>query len=188
MKRLIVLILLLLFSTHVVTPQGRRGRRPKLTPAVAQRLLVRSIDELSVDNALFTCRACYDFDDKADNDNFVVVTEYDNMNRYLASRGYIRRGADGRDVFTAKAKRSKYFEVFATDDGRLGGAGFRFAHFRNPRITVVQISDPKHVPIEYDLVPTDVALQFFGGVRRVQTTAAFSFEARHWSVCVGCRD
>lgn len=188
MTRLIVLSVLLLFSTSAITPQSKRGRTPALTVAVAQRVLARSINELSVDNSLFTCRACFSFDDKEENDNFVIVTEYGNMNEYLKRRGYVRRGADGRDVFTAKAKRSKYFDFSVADDGRFGIAGFRFANFRNPRITITRITDPKHVPIEYDLVPTDVAMQFFGGVKRVRTTAAFTYEARHWSVCIGCRD
>ena len=49
MKRLIVLSLLLLFSASVVTPQSKRGRIPKLTPAIAQRLLAKSTNELSED-------------------------------------------------------------------------------------------------------------------------------------------
>ncbi len=147
MKRFLILCLILLAAVSMdLFAQGKRRRTPVLTLPVAQRLLAKHINELSVDNALFTCRACYSFDDKEENDNFVIVTEYGNMNRYLAARGYMRAGADRRDVFTAKAKRSKYFDFSVAEDGRFGGAGFRFANFRNPRITVDRITDPKHVP------------------------------------------
>ena len=47
-----------------------------------------------------------------------------------------------QEVFTAKAKRSRYY---ALNDG---APGLRFANFRNPRLLTSSINDPKHVPIE----------------------------------------
>jgi len=172
--------------------QGPCGGKPckvknsTLTMAVAKRILLRDINNASVDNTMLTCRACYSPDDKEENEEFVVVSEYPNLNELLARSGYIRRSAGGQEVFTAKAKRSKYFEAWGNDEGGLGGAGFRFANFRNPIITATTIVDSKRVPIEYDLVPTDVTMQFFGKVQRVQSFASFSYENRRWSVCIGC--
>lgn len=163
---------------------GAKSKIPDLTVAVAQRVLIQHLDDPSVDNVLWTCRACYS-DDKEENDDFVIVTEYSNLSQYLAMRGYVRKGSDGSDVFTAKAKRSEYFDGYAID-GTFGGAGFRFANFRNPKITVSRIIDPKHVPIEYDLVPTEVTMQFFGKIQRVQSFAAFSYEDRRWNICIAC--
>lgn len=188
MKLLLIISTIVSVSMVPAIAQRKSARTPVLTLPVAQRVLSKNINELSADNAIFTCRACYSFDDKEENDNFVIVTYYGNMIDYLRGRGYVRRGADGQDVFTAKAKRSKYFDFTVAEDGRFGGAGFRFADFRNPRITVTRITDPKHIPIEYELVPTDVAMQFFGGVKRIQNTAAFSYEGRKWTVCIGCRN
>ena len=165
--------------------QRKASRTPTLTLAVAQRILLRHLNDPSVDNVLWTCRACYS-EDKEENDDFAVVTEYSNLSQYLARRGYVRRASDGNEVFTAKAKRSKHFEAWGTDEGTFGGAGFRFANFRNPKISVSRIIDPKHVPFEYDIVPTDVTMQFFGNARRVESFVAFSYEHRKWTICIAC--
>lgn len=189
MKKLIPILLVLVLLLSIPwsgLAQQRKGRRiPTLTLAVAQRVLNDHINDPSVDNVLWTCRACYS-DDKGENDDFVIVTEYSSLSQYLARRGYVRRASDGREVFTAKAKRSRHFEAWGTDEGTLGGAGFRFAIFRNPRITVNRIIDAKHVPIQYDLVPTDVTMQFFRNARRVDSFAVFSYENRKWTTCIAC--
>jgi hypothetical protein len=201
MKRILILMAVSLSLLSTGNAQGGGGERtkkkkdtkknsgikttiPNLTVAIAQRVLIRHLNDPSADNVLWTCRACYS-DDKEENDDFVVVSEYSNLSQYLTARGYIRKTSDGSDVFTAKAKRSGYFDGYAID-GVFGGAGFRFANFRNPKITVNRIIDPKHVPIEYDLVPTEVTMEFFGQIQRVQSFAAFSYEDRKWNICIAC--
>jgi hypothetical protein len=190
------LILMLIVSLALVTPpvsaRQRSGRRASgagrnLTLLAARRILNRQINDLTVDNAIFTCRACYSFDDKEENDNFAVVTTYPGMNQFLRRAGYIRAASGGDGVFTAKAKRSKHFEVFAGEFG-IGGAGFRFANFRNPVIMVNRITDPKNVPIEYDRVPTEVTMEFFRKVERIKSRASFSYEDGKWSVCIACNN
>lgn len=187
MRQLFVISLALLFLSVPALAGHSRRRVPTITTSVAQKLLVRHLNDASLDNTLWTCRACYNPDDKDENDDFVVVTFYSNLSEFLLRRGYVRFGKDRSQVFTAKAKRSKYFEAWGNDEGGFGGAGFRFANFRNGRIIVNRITDPKRVPIEYELVPTDLTMEFFGGVKRVQSFAKFSYENRRWSVCIGCR-
>jgi hypothetical protein len=114
-----------------------------LTLAIAQITLNEQINQTTVHNSLLTCVACYDADDKADNDNAVLVSTYSpSMSQFLKKRGYIRAASNRHgytEVFTAKAKRSKYYND--------RGPGLRLADFRNPRILTSRITDPKHVPI-----------------------------------------
>lgn len=162
------------------------SRASSLIPiATAQRLLNQKINEPSADNMLLTCRACYSPDDKSDDDGFTVVSNYSNINQFLAKQGYIRAGRNG-EYFTAKAKRSPHFEAYGDGSGGFGGAGFRFANFKNPKIMVTKITDLKNVPIEYDLVPTLVTIKYFGKTQRVKTTASFTKEGRKWNVCINC--
>lgn len=186
MRRLILtlIVLITLAAPPVVAQQRRRGRT--LTLAAAQRVLNQQIDTGTADNVLFTCRACYNPDDKAENDNFPIVTYYGSISQFLARKGYVRRNRGGEEFFTAKAKRSPYFEAFGDERGGFGGAGFRFANFKNPKITVTKITDPKNVPIEYDVVPTAVTQEFFGGTKRVRSKASFSYEDGRWNVCINC--
>jgi hypothetical protein len=151
-----------------------------LTVFSAQRILNQQIDQTTVNNTLLTCHACYDPNDKEENDRAVVVSTYSApLNQFLVEHGYIRI-AGGQEVFTAKAKRSRYY---AFNDG---APGLRLANFRNPRLLTSTITDPKHVPIEYDLVPTDITMSFFVGVKRVDSSASFSYENEAWSLCIAC--
>jgi hypothetical protein len=176
MKKLVLTLIILLFIANLsIVAQKRKGGRI-LTLAVAQRVLNQQINEGTVDKVLLTCRACYDPDDKAENDNFPIVSTYGTISQFLAGKGYVRINRNGEEFFTAKAKRSPYFEYF----------GFRFANFINPKIMVTKITNPKNVPIEYDLVPTPVTKEFFGATKRVKSTASFSYEDGKWSVCIGC--
>ncbi len=193
MRRFIpTLLVLICFTTSFAFPQqrGKQSSRASrtLTVALAQRILTQQINEATVNNTIFTCRACYSFDDKEENDNFVVVSTYPGMNQFLRSQGYIRLNRERREVFTARAKRSKYFEAHGDGYGGFGGAGLRFANFRNPRVTSNRITDPKNVPIEYDLVPTELTVKFFGKVQRIKSRASFTYEGRKWSVCIDCRN
>ncbi len=166
MKKLVLTLLVLLFiASFSVVAQKRKGGRT-LTLAVAQRVLNQQIDEGTVDNVLFTCRACYDPDDKAENDNSPIVTYNGTISQFLARKGYVRRNRNGDEFFTAKAKRSQYFEAFGDGTGRLANS--------------------KNVPIEYDVVPTAITKEFLGATKRVQSTASFSYEDGRWSVCIGC--
>jgi hypothetical protein len=137
---------------------------------------------------IFTCRACYSSDDKEENDNFAVVSTYAAINQFLRSQGYIRLNSKREEVFTAKAKRSNDFESYGDGYGGFGGAGFRFANFRNPRVTATKVTDPKNVPMEYDLVPTNVTRKFFGKVERVKSYASFSYDNGKWNICIACRN
>jgi hypothetical protein len=83
-------------------------------------------------------------------------------------------------VFTAKAKRSRYYTL------NQDLAGLRFANFRNPRILTTTIADPHHIPIEYELVPTEVTTGFFGRPRVVKSFASISYENEAWQVCIAC--
>jgi len=187
MKKLILTLAVLLSITSVsVVPQQRGGKGRTLTLAMAQRVLNQQIDEGTVDSVLFTCRACFDPDDKTENDNFPIVSTYGSISQFLARKGYVRINRNGEEFFTAKAKRSQYFEAFGDGTGRLGGAGFRFANFRNPKITIKKIVNSKNVPIEYDVVPTAVTKEFLGAIKRVQSTASFTYNDGRWSVCIGC--
>ncbi len=74
--------------------------------------------------------------------------------------------------------------IYEVDDGM---AGLRFANFRNPHILASNITDPKQVPIEYDLVPTQITTSFFGKIQRVKSFASFSYENEAWRICIACR-
>ncbi len=155
-----------------------------LTLAIAQSTLNEQINQTTADNTLLTCVACYDPDDKADNDNAVVVSTYSpSMNQFLTKLGYIRVASNQQgytEVFTAKAKRSKYY------DFNDHSPGLRLANFRNPKILTSRITDLKHVPIEYDLVPTEITAGFFGKVQTVKSFVSFSLENDTWEICVAC--
>jgi hypothetical protein len=193
MKRLILFIITWLSLAPLASAQPHKGRQPpragrQLTVAIAQRVLNKQINEASVNNMIFTCRACYSDEDKGENDNFAVVSTYPGMNQFLRSYGYIRLNQKREEVFTAKAKRSKNFEAYGNGYGGFGGAGFRFANFKNPRIMAGKITDSKHVPIEYDRVPTEVTMSFFGRAERVKSFASFSYEDGKWVICIECRN
>lgn len=189
MKNFTWLLVLLLFAGTSLTfaqKSKTKGTRT-LTLAIAQRILNKQINEGTADNILFTCRACYDPDDKSDNDNFPLVTTYSPaLSQFLVRKGYIRVGNDGTEYFTAKAKQSPYFEAFGDGSGSLGGAGFRFSNFRSPKITVSKITNPKSVPIQYEAVPTDLTREFFRTNAIMKTTASFTFDDGKWSVCIAC--
>jgi hypothetical protein len=158
--------------------------RPKpagvLTVAVAQKVLNQLINQTTVNNTLLTCHACYEPDDKEDNDRAVVVSTYSPpLNQFLIDHGYIRVDG-GQEVFTSKAKRSSFYGF----NDRV--PGLRLASFRNPRLLNNSNPDPKHVPIEYDLVPTEITTSFFGGVKSVKSSASFSYENEEWSLCIAC--
>jgi len=152
-----------------------------LTVTVAQTVLNQQINLPTVNNTLFTCHACYDPSDKGDNDRAPLVNTYSaSLSKFLSEHGYIRI-VGGQQVFTAKTKRSRYYEVVH------GIAGLRLASFRNPHILPSKIADPAHVPIEYDLVPTEVTTGFFGKIQRVKSAASFSYENEAWRLCIACR-
>lgn len=189
MRNLILTLFALLFvSSLSATAQQRRNKSEHtLTRPVAQQILNEQIDHGTADKLLFTCRACYDPDDKDENDNFPVMTFHSkSLSQFLIRKGYIRANSNGQEFFTAKAKRSKYFEAFGDGTGRLGGAGFRFAHFKNPKIKVRRIIDTDNVPIEFEMEPTPLTKEFFGSSTRVNTTASFSYKDGRWSVCIAC--
>jgi hypothetical protein len=152
-----------------------------LTVIVAQRILNRQLDQTTVNNTLLTCHACYDADDKGDNDKAPVLSTYSALlSQFLTEQGYIRVDS-GREVFTGKAKRSKYY---AFNDGV---PGFRFARFKNPHILTSKIMDPNHVPIGYDLAPTEITEGFFGKAQSVKSFASFSYRNEAWEICITCR-
>jgi hypothetical protein len=147
---------------------------------IAQAVLNRQIDLPTANNTLFTCHACYDPSDKGDNDQApLVTTSSAGLTDYMIRLGYIRTTGD-KQVFTAKAKRSRYYKL----DQDL--AGLRFASFRNPRILTTAFVDPQHIPIEYELVPTEITAGFFGKPRVVKSLASFSYENEAWKVCIAC--
>jgi hypothetical protein len=151
-----------------------------LTLRTAQTVLNRQIDLPTANNTLFTCHACYDPSDKGDNDQAPLVTTYSaGLTDYLIRLGYIRMIGD-KQVFTAKAKRSRYYTL----DQDL--AGLRVTSFRSPRILTTAIADPHHVPIEYELVPTEITAGFFGKPNVVKSFASFSYENEAWRVCIAC--
>lgn len=151
-----------------------------LTLGIAQAVLNRQIDLPTANNTLFTCHACYDPSDKGDNDQAPLVTTYSaGLADYLIRLGYVRTIGD-KQVFTAKAKRSRYYTL----DQDL--AGLRFANFRNPRILTTTIVDPHRILIEYELVPTEVSAGFFGKPRVVKSFVLVSYENEAWRVCIAC--
>jgi len=153
----------------------------KLTVATAQRVLTRQINEPTVNNTLFTCHACYDPADKEDNDRAPLVSTYTPaLTEYLTRNGYIRT-VGGRQVFTAKAKRSRFYTAAG------GMAGLRIADLTKARILVGTVPDPKHVPIEYDIVPTEITAGFFGKVQKVKSFAGFTYENEAWRMCLACQ-
>jgi hypothetical protein len=153
---------------------------PTLTLALAQRILSQQINMPTVNNSIFTCHACYDPADKEDNDKAPVVSTYSSqVDQFLRNQSYIRSIGD-RQVFTAKAKRSKYYEA---DEG---GGGLRVVTFKNPRVLTAKIIDPSHVPIEYDFVPTEVTMALFGKIQRVKSFASFSYGNEEWRMCIAC--
>ena len=94
MKRVVLTIFVLFSVTTVgVFAQRKGNQNPRtgrtLTLQIAQRLLNKQVNEPSVNNMIFTCRACYSFDDKEENDNFAVVSTYAGINQFLRSQGYI---------------------------------------------------------------------------------------------------
>ena len=151
-----------------------------LTLGIAQAVLNRQIDIPTANNTLFTCHACYDPSDKGDNDQAPLVTTYSaGLTDYLIRLGYVRTIGD-KQVFTAKAKGSRYYTL----DQDL--AGLRFANFRDPRILTAAIVDPHHIPFEYELVPTEVSAGFFGKARVVKSSVSISYENDAWRVCIAC--
>ena len=151
-----------------------------LTLGIAQAVLSRQIDLPTANNTLFTCHACYDPSDKGDNDQAPLVTTYSaGLTDYLIQLGYVRTIGD-KQVFTAKAKRSRYYTLGQDL------AGLRFTSFRNPRILTTAIADSHHVPIEYELVPTEITAGFFGKSHVVKSFASFSYENEAWRACVAC--
>ena len=161
------------------------GNLPKpvgpLTVIVAQRILNQQLDQTTVNNTLLTCHACYDADDKGENDKAPIVSTYSApLSQFLMVEGYIRVDS-GRAVFTGKAKSSKYYGY---NDG---APGLRFANFRNPRVLTSAIKDPRHVPVEYDLVPTELTARVFGKVQQIRATVRFSHKDGAWEVCLACR-
>lgn len=155
---------------------------PTLTVALAQQILNQQINEPTASNTVCTCHACYDPNDKEDNEKAVIVTTYPPaLGQFLAARGYIRTVGQ-QQVFTAKAKRSRYYEV---QQGEY--AGFRFSTFRNPKILASKITDPARVPIEYEFVPTELTTAVFGRIQKVSTFASFSYGNEEWRVCIACR-
>jgi hypothetical protein len=153
---------------------------PPLTLALAQRILVQNINMRTAHNTLLTCHACYDPMDRGDNDKAPLVSTYSvPLSQFLTEHGYIRTSGE-RQVFTAKAKRSKYYEV---DEGF---SGFRFVSFKNSRLLTSEIVDPTHVAIEYDFVPTELTMRFFGKIQRIKSFASFSYENEAWRICLAC--
>jgi hypothetical protein len=164
-----------------------RGSQPPpktehtLTLAVAQRILSQKINIQTANNTLLTCHACYDPSDREDNDKAPLVSTYSApLSQFLMKHGYIRMNGE-QQVFTAKAKRSKYYVVDK------GFAGFRFVSFKNPKILINKIVDPNYVPIEYDFVPTELTTGIFGKVQRVKSFASFSYRNEAWTMCIDCR-
>jgi hypothetical protein len=152
--------------------------RTTITISEAKRLLARQINATTVQNTLLTCRACFDPNDKDENDRAAVVSTYPPVMQFLLAHGYIRTSGD-RQVFTAKAKRSRYYG--------LDGFGLRLVNFRNPTVQTATILDPRHVPIEYDFVPTALTMNVLGGVRKIKSMASFEYANEEWTVCIGCR-
>lgn len=151
-----------------------------LTLGTAQAVLNRQIDLPTANNTLFTCHACYDPSDKGDNDQAPLVTTYSaGLTDYLIRLGYVRTIGD-KQVFTAKGKRSRYYTL------NQDLAGLRFANFRNSQILTTAIADPHHIPIEYELVPTEITAGFFGKPHVVKSFASFSYENEAWKVCIAC--
>ncbi|HUZ93625.1 MAG TPA: hypothetical protein VMU57_01795 [Edaphobacter sp.] len=151
-----------------------------LTLGIAQTVLSRQIDLSTANNTLFTCHACYDPSDKGDNDQAPLVSTYSaGLTDYLIRLEYVRTIGE-KQVFTAKAKRSRYYTL----DQDL--AGLRFANFRNPRILSSTIADPHHIPIEYEMVPTEVTAGFFGKPRVVKSFVSISYENEAWRLCIAC--
>lgn len=100
-KQLILILIVLLFVTSLpAVAQQRGGKGRTLTLAVAQRVLNQQIDEGTVDKVLLTCRACYDPNDKAENDNFPIVSTYGSISQFLAQKGYVRINRNGEEFFT----------------------------------------------------------------------------------------
>jgi hypothetical protein len=150
--------------------------RTTITVSEAKRLLVGQINDTTVHNTLLTCRACFDPNDKDENDRAVVVSTYSpSLMQFLLTHGYIRTSGD-RQVFTAKAKRSQYY----------GRDGLRLVNFRNPIVQTTTIIDLRHVPIEYDLVPTALTMNALGGIRKIKSMASFKYEDEAWTMCIGC--
>jgi len=149
-----------------------------LSLLAANAALRQHIDEATARNMIFTCHACYDPSDKEDNDRAPIVSTYSvDLTNFLIGEGYIQmRG--GSQVFTSRAKRSR--------DYGDGGFGLRISHLRNSHVLGTSISDARNVPIEYDLVPTEITAPFFGKTQKVRTSASFQYRNEHWEVCVGC--
>lgn len=153
-----------------------------LSVGAAQQILDQQINMTTVKNSLLTCVACYDPNDKEDNDKAPLISTVSGpLIPFLMQQGYIRanteKHAANKLVFTGKAKRSRYY----------GRDGFRFANLRNPRILVAKIVNPRHVPIEYEFVPTELTMRLFGRVYRVKSFAVFSYGNDAWHVCIGCK-
>jgi hypothetical protein len=135
----------------------------------------------TVKNTLLTCRACYDPDDKDENDRAPLVSDYSGpLIPFLIAQGHIRTVGQ-QQVFSAKAKRSSYYGA------ENGTPGFRFANFKNPSIAANKITDLRRVPIEYDFVPTGLTLSLFGKIQRVKSFVSFSYENDAWEICIECR-
>jgi hypothetical protein len=101
-------------------PKGPRS----LPLGIAQAVLNRHIDLPTANNTRFTCHACYDPSEKGDNDQAPLVTTYSaGQTDYLIRLGYVRTIGD-KQVFTAKAKRSRYYTL------NQDLAGLRFANFK----------------------------------------------------------
>ena len=155
--------------------RGLNGPKPAptLTLALAQQILNRDVAGWSPSPRLNSCMACWDPNDKGENDNAPIGSTYsDALTQFLVRQGYIR-SSGGQLFFTAKAKQSKYY-----------GAGFgpelRFAYFRNPRILATTIADHTHVPIEYEFVPTELTMPFFHGPHKVNAVVSFVYVNEEW--------
>ena len=156
--------------------RGLKGPKPvpPLTMALAQQILNQQVNGVS-NNTLSSCMACWDPNDKGENDNAPIVSTYsDALAQFLVRQGYAR-SSGGQLVFTAKAKQSKYYSAGL-------GPVFRFAYSRNPRILANQIADGTHVPIEYESVPTDLTMAFFHGPHKVKAVVSFVYENEKWGL------
>ena len=156
--------------------RGLNGPKPMptLTLALAQQTLNQQVNAASPKTVLFSCMACWNPSDKGENDKAPLVSTYsDALTQFLIRTGYVRQSGE-QLVFTAKAKQSKYYSNI--------GPGFRLVNFRNARILTSQITDRTHVPIEYELVPTDLTMAFFHGSRKVNAIASFTFENEKWGM------
>jgi hypothetical protein len=183
------LIIALLLTGAEVNPRVAAAealKAPTLTRHVAEQVLKEHIDDLTVENSIFTCRACFDPTDKGENTKAPVVSTHGGLNAFLRRHGYIRFVAGVGDVFTAKAKRSPYY-VGQGLFGRFEGAGLRVAHLRHPKLAARWSGPDSSASLEYDFVPTPPATPFFRRAYHIRSTVRFWSVEGHWLPCVGCK-